>query len=350
MTDLLEPGPKNVYLAGAMVAVSRPAGEPEAAPSNTTAGEPKAAPSNTTAGEPEAAPSNTTAGEPEAAPSNITAGEPKAAPSDSSRDAAGLGQNRVRKRIRLGRVWIDSLTFAEAIDEIERLIETGEGGTVFTPNVDHIVQLETNDAFRAAYDAASLRLVDGQPLIWASHLLGVPLPEKISGSDLILPLVQRAERRRWRIYLLGGAPGVAALAAERLNEQFEIEIVGIDAPHVTSAGKPVEGQAVLDRIVDARPHLLLVAFGAPKQELFMHGAIDSIRPAVAIGVGAGFDFIAGRLRRAPRWMSKSGLEWLFRLAQEPRRLAKRYLIEDPKILPVLYKTLLDPKRERVEIR
>ncbi len=295
MTDLLELRAKNVYLADVMVAASRSEGS-------------------------------------------------------ASEGPPAFGQANPHKRIRVGRAWIDALTFAEAIDQIERLIETGQGGTVFTPNVDHIVQLESNEAFRAAYDAASLRLVDGQPLIWASHVLGAPLPEKISGSDLILPLLRRAERRRWRIYLLGGAPGVAALAAERLNEQFEIEIVGIDAPHVTPAGKPVEGQAVLDRIVKARPHVLLVAFGAPKQELFMYGAIDSIRPAVAIGVGAGFDFIAGRLKRAPRWVSKSGLEWLFRLAQEPRRLAKRYLLEDPKILPILYRTLRDPKGERIEIR
>jgi N-acetylglucosaminyldiphosphoundecaprenol N-acetyl-beta-D-mannosaminyltransferase len=212
-----------------------------------------------------------------------------------------------------------------------------------------VVQVEHNPSFRAAYEQASLCLVDGQPLIWASYLLGAPLPEKISGSDLILPLMHRAERRRWRVYLLGGGPGVGVLAAKKLQKQFDVDIVGIDAPHVTPSGQAVEGQAVVDRIAAAQPHLVLAAFGAPKQELFIHGALAAIRPAVAIGVGAGFDFIAGRLRRAPRWVSRGGLEWLFRLAQEPRRLTRRYLIDDPKFLTILYRTLRDPKEQRVQV-
>ncbi len=250
-------------------------------------------------------------------------------------------------RVRMGQVWVDAVTFVEAIEEIERLVDAGNGGSVFTPNVDHIVQVEHNAAFRAAYDDASLCLVDGQPLLWASHLLGAPLPEKISGSDLILPLMHRAERRQWRVYLVGGAPGVAALAAERLKKQFDVEFVGIDAPRVGADGRAVDQDALLARIRQARPHILLVAFGAPKQELFIHGAFASIRPAVAIGVGAGFDFIAERLRRAPRWMSSSGLEWLFRLAQEPRRLARRYLVDDPQFLSILYRTMREPRSERI---
>jgi N-acetylglucosaminyldiphosphoundecaprenol N-acetyl-beta-D-mannosaminyltransferase len=269
-------------------------------------------------------------------------------PQGSPPNVPVLGATKQRKRVRFGQVWIDAVTFDEAMEEIERLVDKGEGGAVFTPNVDHIVQVERNAAFRAAYDAASLCLVDGQPLIWASHLLGAPLPEKISGSDLIWPLMHRAERRRWRVYLLGGGPGVGVLAAKKLTKQFRVEIAGIDAPHVTPGGQAVEGQAVLDRIIEARPHLLLVAFGAPKQELFIHGAMRSIQPAVAVGVGAGFDFVAGRLRRAPRWVSESGLEWLFRLAQEPRRLARRYLVDDPKFLSILYRTLRTPRAERID--
>jgi len=253
-----------------------------------------------------------------------------------------------RNRVRMGRAWIDALTFDEAVDEIERLIEVGEGGSVFTPNVDHLVELEVNTSFRAAYEHAALCLVDGQPLLWASHLLGTPLPEKISGSDLILPLVRRAEQKRWRVYLIGGGQGVAAEAAQKLRAKFDVDIVGIEAPRVAPTGHPIEGQVVIDRIALARPHLVFVAFGAPKQELFIHHALPSIRPAVAVGVGAGFDFIAGRMKRAPRWISESGLEWVFRLAQEPRRLATRYLLNDPKVLGILYRTLRDPKDQRIK--
>jgi N-acetylglucosaminyldiphosphoundecaprenol N-acetyl-beta-D-mannosaminyltransferase len=262
--------------------------------------------------------------------------------------AAMVTSTKGRTRVRIGHAWIDSMTFDEAIDEVERLIESGEGGSVFTPNVDHLVQLEENAAFREVYQEASLCLVDGQPLLWASHLLGSPLPEKISGSDLILPLFRRAEQKQWRVYLIGGAPGIGALAAQKLREQFQVEIVGIEAPHVTKAGQPVDGPEVIERMAAARPHLVFVAFGAPKQELFIRASLAAIRPAVAVGVGAGFDFIAGTMRRSPRWMSRSGLEWLYRLAQEPRRLGKRYLFDDPKFVSIFYRTLREPKANRVK--
>jgi N-acetylglucosaminyldiphosphoundecaprenol N-acetyl-beta-D-mannosaminyltransferase len=251
------------------------------------------------------------------------------------------------RRVRIGRIWIDAITFDQAVDEIERLVLAGEGGSIFTPNVDHVVQVEHNVRFREAYEKVALSVVDGQLLVWASHLLGTPLPEKISGSDLMVPLARRAAERRWRVYLLGGAPGVADLAANELRKQFNIDIVGTDAPFVTPLGTPVDGQIVIDRIAKARPHLLFAAFGAPKQELFLHNVAAMIRPAVGIGVGAGFDFVAGRVKRAPRWISQAGVEWVYRLAQEPRRLAKRYLVDDPEFLAILARTMADPPRSRV---
>ncbi|HMI88488.1 MAG TPA: WecB/TagA/CpsF family glycosyltransferase [Polyangiaceae bacterium] len=254
------------------------------------------------------------------------------------------------QRVRVGHIWIDALTFQQAVDAVDRLVTAGQGGTIFTPNIDHVVQVEHNLVFRDAYQKVSLSVVDGQLLLWASHLLGTPLPEKISGSDLMLPLARRAAERQWRVYLLGGGPGVADLAARELKKQFDINIVGTDAPFVSAAGHPVDGPAVIDRIVEARPHLLFAAFGAPKQELFLHHAAPAIRPTVGIGVGAGFDFIAGRVKRAPRWISQSGMEWLYRLAQEPRRLARRYLVDDPAFLAVLGRTSREPKSARVQVR
>jgi N-acetylglucosaminyldiphosphoundecaprenol N-acetyl-beta-D-mannosaminyltransferase len=266
--------------------------------------------------------------------------------SGSSLHAVRSKEGPPRRQLRVGRVWIDSLTFDQAIDAIDDLVTAGQGGVVFTPNVDHIVQVEHNFGLRAAYESASLSVVDGQPLLWVSRLLGSPLPEKISGSDLMVPLARRAAERKWRVYLLGGGSGVAEVAARELKKQFDIEIVGTDAPFVTPDGEAFEGPAVIERINRAAPHLLFVAFGAPKQELFLHRSRAAIRPAVGIGVGAGFDFVAGRLRRAPSWISKSGLEWLFRLAQEPRRLAKRYLVDDPEFVAILYRTLREPKGAR----
>ena len=274
---------------------------------------------------------------------------PAGAPGAST-DVTPSTTRRSWQRVRVGHAWIDALTFDQAVDAIEDLVTAGEGGMVVTPNVDHLVQLEHNLVFRAAYQEAGLSVVDGQLLLWASHVLGTPLPEKISGSDLLIPLARRAAKRKWRVYLLGGGPGVAELAGKELQKQFDIDVVGTDAPFVTPDGNPVEGPAVVERIAKARPHLLFVAFGAPKQELFLHRAASVIRPAVGIGVGAGFDFITGRLKRAPRWISSTGLEWLYRLAQEPRRLAKRYLVDDPEFLAILVRTLREPKSERVKVR
>ena len=274
-----------------------------------------------------------------------------ASPAGAPGTAADRGRPATKRpwqRVRIGQIWIDALTFDQAVDAIDGLVAAGDGGTIFTPNIDHVVQVEHNAVFRAAYDDVSLSVVDGQLLVWASHVLGTPLPEKISGSDLMVPLARRAATRQWRVYLLGGGPGVAELAAKELQKQFDIDIVGTDAPFVKPDGHPVEGPAVIERIAKARPHLLFAAFGAPKQELFLHRAASTIRPAVGIGVGAGFDFVAGRVKRAPGWISKSGLEWLYRLAQEPRRLAKRYLVDDPEFLAVLARTLREPKSARLK--
>jgi N-acetylglucosaminyldiphosphoundecaprenol N-acetyl-beta-D-mannosaminyltransferase len=261
------------------------------------------------------------------------------------------GDSRPRTRVRFGELWVDSLTFAEALDEIEALVVAGRGGSVFTPNVDHVVNVDASPSFRDAYAAASLSLADGQPLVWTSRLLGAPLPEKISGSDLVLPLMERAAARGWRVYLLGGGKGVAEKAAEVLSARFGVTIVGCDAPMVSLEPNPAQDGALIERIREAKPELLLVALGAPKQELWLHRVGPRIRPAVGIGVGAALDFVAGA-RRAPRWMSRAGLEWLFRLFQEPRRMSRRYLLNDPKFLLILYRTLRTPREQRLrtEIR
>lgn len=252
-----------------------------------------------------------------------------------------------RERVRLGTLQIDRLSFAGALDAIEALVNAREGGTVFTPNVDHVVVAEHHAAFRQAYAQASLSLVDGMPLLWAAKLLGVALPEKISGSDLILPLMQRAAEKQWRVYLLGAGPGVAEEAAKRLRAEHGVNVVGTDAPMLSLDANPEVDGPVLERIRAARPDLLVVAFGAPKQELWMSRMAEAFKPAVGIGLGASLDFIAGTVRRSPAWMSKVGLEWLYRLSREPKRLWRRYLVNDPKFLAILGRDLRRPRAERL---
>ncbi len=243
-------------------------------------------------------------------------------------------------RVRVGQLPIDVVDFSGALDAIDRLVEAKNGGTVFTPNVDHVVMAEHDARFRAAYRAAALSLVDGAPVLWASRLLRTPLPMKVSGSDLLMPLMQRAAERGYRVYFLGGAEGVADLARSKLEAALpELRIVGTDASRISVEDDPSQTDAVVERIRSAKPDLILVALGAPKQELWSHSRTAQLRPAVLVGVGASLDFIAGIQKRAPAWMSKVGLEWLYRLAQEPRRLAGRYLLRDPQFFWILARQL-----------
>lgn len=246
------------------------------------------------------------------------------------------------KRLTIGKVPIDVLTFAEALERIDALVTAKQGGFVFTPNVDHIVSVEDHPEFEAAYQKASLSLADGTPVVWSSRLLEHRLPEKISGSDLVGPLLELAGRRKWRVAFLGAGPGVAEKAAAIAREKWKTDVVYTDAPFVK-----LDDAAQLDDIArklsDARADLVLMAFGAPKQELLIHRIADRVKPAVLLGIGASLDFIAGTVKRAPVVMQKAGLEWLYRLGQEPRRLWRRYLVNDPKYLLILARTLRGPR-------
>jgi N-acetylglucosaminyldiphosphoundecaprenol N-acetyl-beta-D-mannosaminyltransferase len=242
-------------------------------------------------------------------------------------------------RVRIGKLPLDVVDFEGALDAIDRLVRAKNGGTVFTPNVDHVVMAEHDERFRTAYAAAALSLVDGTPVLWASRLLRTPLPAKISGSDLVMPLLRRAAEQGYRVYFLGGAPGVADLAKSKLEASLPgIQIVGTDASRI-DVNALGDADEVTERIRRAEPDLVLVALGAPKQEIWSHTRAERLKPAVLIGVGASLDFVAGTQKRAPNWMSKAGLEWLYRLAQEPRRLAARYLLRDPEFCLILLRQL-----------
>jgi N-acetylglucosaminyldiphosphoundecaprenol N-acetyl-beta-D-mannosaminyltransferase len=252
--------------------------------------------------------------------------------------APGVG---TRKGLHFGRVWVDALTFEEALDAFEALVAARRGGRVYTPNVDHVVIAEHDARFAAAYARADLCFADGMPLVALSRLRRVRLPEKVSGSDFILPLVQRSAARGWRVYLLGGMPGVADAAAARLVERYPtLQIVGRDPARVDLAAPPAARDAEVERISEARPDVVLVALGAPKQEIWIDEVASRLCPAVLIGVGASLDFIAGTAVRAPRWMSRVGLEWLHRLGKDPKRMVRRYLVRDAELPAILLRQLV----------
>jgi N-acetylglucosaminyldiphosphoundecaprenol N-acetyl-beta-D-mannosaminyltransferase len=251
-----------------------------------------------------------------------------------------------RNRVRIGHLPVDSVSFDEALAKIAALVDRGNGGAVFTPNVDHVVKAEKHVEFRQAYSRADLCLADGMPIVWASRLLGSPIPEKVSGSDLVVPLARLAAERGWRVFLLGGGPGVAAEAGEKLAREVGVGVVGIESPVVRPDGGTDDAEQILNRVRAARPALLLVALGAPKQELWIDRFAAQLRPSVAIAVGGSLDFLTGRVKRAPPWMSGAGLEWLFRLTQEPRRMWRRYLVEDPRFVAIVARTWRATRRGR----
>ena len=250
------------------------------------------------------------------------------------------------KRVRLGRIYAHALTSSEALDAVAELVENGNGGYVVTPNVDHVVQAEHSERLRAAYDSASLSLVDGQPLVWLSKMMGEPFPEKISGSDFVPRVVALAAKRDWHVFLLGAAEGVAAKAAEAMQREHANLSISVHSPTFGFDQDPTERGEVLRMVREARPQILVLALGCPKQELLMYEWRHELGPTVSIGAGATFDFIAGNVKRSPAWMSDAGLEWLYRLVREPRRLAHRYLVRDPEIVKIAWRTIRSAYKAR----
>lgn len=194
---------------------------------------------------------------------------------------------------------------------------------IVTPNVDHAVMLRHRQDLREAYGGASLALADGLPLVAASRLFRRSLPERVAGSDLVPKLF--ASGARLRVFLLGAAPGVAAAAASRIQHDWpSIDVVGTYSPPLGFESSPQENERIASLVASALPDLLVLGFGAPKQELWIHRHCHELQAKVAICAGATIDFLAGHRRRSPVWMRKAGLEWLHRVLGEPRRLAGRY--------------------------
>ena len=235
-------------------------------------------------------------------------------------------------------VRFSDLRFDEAVDRIIAMARTPEPQFAVTPNVDHIVQMRRDAEMRAVYREAGLSLCDGMPLKWAMSWLGRPLKEKVSGSDLAAALCGAAARNGLRVFFLGAAPGVAEECARRLAERFPgLKVAGVHSPPLGFEEKPEVEKGVVETVRRARPDLLLVALGTPRQEKFIHRHLREMNVPMSVGVGAAFDFIAGVVPRAPRWMRRRGLEWLWRLAREPKRLWRRYLIDDMRFFGIVWR-------------
>ena len=218
--------------------------------------------------------------------------------------------------VRVLGVRVDRVTTEQALHMMERFIAERRPHQVVTLNPEFVIKAQHNAEFRVTLEEADLALPDGAGLLWAARLLGRPLLERVTGSDIVPLIAEMSARQGYRLYLLGAAPGVAEKAAETLKRNYPgLQIVGAYA----GSPDPAEEDEIIARIVAASPDFLFVAYGAPWQDLWIHRNLRRLGVPVCMGIGGTLDFIAGVAVRAPRWMRKVGLEWLHRLLRQPWR-------------------------------
>lgn len=230
--------------------------------------------------------------------------------------------------VRIEGVPFVALRLGEVVSLIIRRHSQGCGGWVVTPNLDILRRMMLDRSFRSLVNTdTTLYTADGMPIVWLSYLLGTPLPERVAGSDIFVELVAEAARCGKSVYLLGGTPGVAEVAARKLLEKFPaLRVAGCYAPPF-GFERDAEEMAKIRRLLEsARPDIVFVGLGSPKQEQLIAALRELLPHSWWLGIGVSFSFVAGDVKRAPVWMRKIGLEWFFRVMQEPRRLFKRYFI------------------------
>lgn len=238
---------------------------------------------------------------------------------------------RETTRVEIAGTRIDPLTLGGAVERIvAHARERGAPSFVVTPNAHHVSMLQSSDVLRTSYASAWLVLADGVPLVWASRLLGTPLPGRVNGTDLFEATCAAAAEAGLSVFLMGGRPGAAEAAARVLTERHPaLRVAGTYCPPFGFERDPAESERALEAVRAAAPDVLFVGLGAPKQEKWMHDHVERAGVPVALGIGVSFELVAGMVRRAPRWMQRTGLEWLFRLGMEPKRLWKRYAVTNP---------------------
>lgn len=250
--------------------------------------------------------------------------------------------------MRLNGLGFHALTEDQVLATIIDALAVGRGGWLLTPNLDILRQIDGSEDIRRLVRGADLVVADGVPVLWASRIQGTPLPETVSGSSLIYSLCDRAARHAVSVFLLGGNPGVPERAAGRLRERYPgLIVAGTLSPPLGFEDQPEELNRIREALEAAQPDVVFVGLGFPKQERL----IERVRPQLPstwfLGVGIALSFAAGDLRRAPVAFQRAGLEWLYRLAQEPGRLYRRYLVAGvPFAARLLWRALAQRARQR----
>ena len=237
-------------------------------------------------------------------------------------------------RFTIAGVPLDPVDMTEAVSRLRVAIGGRQLFHVSTINLDFMARAQRDPQVRRIFHRSDLNLADGAPVVWVGRLLGAKVPERVTGADLVPAFMKESAEMGARVFLLGGEGGVAAEAADRLMAQYPALVVAGTYEPPRASIEDMNNDEILARIDEARPDVLLVALGHPKQERWIDMHRDRLPVSVAIGVGCVFDLIAGRTKRAPRWMQVAGLEWFYRLVQEPRRLFGRYLKDAAWLVPI----------------
>ena len=262
---------------------------------------------------------------PAATPVVVSAGSKTGEP--QSKNERGTPKTHAAAKLNRCTIWnvpFDQVTMEQAIDHVEALINRGEPSYVITANLNYVMLHEQQRDVPQLTSDADLILADGQPIVWRSKLSNVPLPERVAGSQMIQELGKRGSQKQWSIYFLGGEEGVAEKCAKTLVRHYPgLKIAGIESPPF----RELSDQEQLEqdeRIRSSGADILLVAFGQPKGERWIHANYKRLGVPVSIQLGASFDFIAGTAKRAPEIWQKIGMEWFYRMMSDPKRLVPRY--------------------------
>ncbi len=237
-------------------------------------------------------------------------------------------------RIELMGCFVDNLSMEETLQTVEGFIASGKPHQHVVVNVDKIVKAQRDPDLRRIINECALINVDGMPVVWASRLLGKPLKERVAGVDLFDALIRRAAEKGWRVFLLGAKEDVVAKVRQIYASRYPQLVF---AGHRNGYWKPEEESRIVDEIALTKADLLFVAISSPKKEQFLNTYQARMKVPFAMGVGGTFDVAAGKVKRAPVWMQKAGLEWFYRFLQEPRRMFRRYFIDDMAFLGLIVK-------------
>jgi N-acetylglucosaminyldiphosphoundecaprenol N-acetyl-beta-D-mannosaminyltransferase len=260
------------------------------------------------------------------------------------------------RSVHLMGVPLHDVTAEEVVEHVALAKARGEGGWILTPNLTILQRLVADREYRELCDSASLRLPDGMPLVWASRLRRTPLRERVAGSDMIWRICERAAREGWTVFFLGGNPGAAQAAARHLAACYPgLRIAGTACPPIGFEKDPQYMDDLRMRVRAAAPDVCFVALSGEKQDRLIRQLMPEAPGAWFMGIGISFSFVSGEIRRAPRFLQRIGLEWAHRLVQEPRRLARRYLVDGIPfagrlLLRAAWEGLAHPALQQKEVR